>query len=140
LTGGAITSTGTLSMSGAYTGTFTVTGELRGTADIIAYYSDERLKDFQGTIPNALDKVNQLNGYYFTENEEAKKLGYNNDQRQVGVSAQEVQTVLPEVIKNAPINDAHDTDYLTVQYEKIVPLLIEAIKELTEKVNKLESN
>jgi hypothetical protein len=117
-----------------------ITGTLTATDDITAYYSDERLKDFQGTIPDALDKVNQLNGYYFVENKEAKKLGYNNPNRQVGVSAQEIRDVLPEVTKSAPINDVHGTDYLTVQYEKVVPLLIESIKELSEKVKKLEDN
>ena len=68
----------------------------------------------------------QLNGYYFTENQTAKELGYENDRLQVGVSAQEVQKVLPEVVTEAPIDDK----YLTVWYDKLIPLLIEAIKEL----------
>ena len=68
----------------------------------------------------------QLNGYYYTENETAKELGYNNDRLQVGVSAQEVQKVLPEVVTEAPIDD----NYLTVWYDKLIPLIIEAIKEL----------
>jgi hypothetical protein len=104
-------------------------GEIRATNDVTAYYSDERLKDFHGNIDSALDKVNQLNGYYFTENETAKELGYDNDKRQVGVSAQEVQAVLPEVVAAAPISD----EYLTVKYEKLAPLFIEAIKEIDKK-------
>ena len=71
-----------------------------------------------------------MTGYYFKENEVAKSLGYNNDKRQVGVSAQEVEAVLPEVVTEAPI----DEKYLTVWYEKLVPLLIEAIKELDDKI------
>ena len=70
-----------------------------------------------------------MTGYYFKENETAKSLGYDNNERQVGVSAQEVEAVLPEVVTEAPI----DKKYLTVWYEKLVPLLIEAIKELDDK-------
>ena len=126
-------------MSGSYSGTFTAS-TLHSSGDVIAYYSDERLKDFEGTIPNALDKVSQLNGYYFTANETAKELGFDNDQRQVGVSAQEVEAIMPEIIKSAPINEEHGTDYKTVQYEKLVPLLIEAIKELKGEIEELKGN
>jgi hypothetical protein len=109
------------------------TGEIRATNEITAYFSDARLKDFEGTIDNAVEKVKQLNGYYFRENKLAKTLGYSNDSRQVGVSAQEVQTVLPEIITKAPISD----EYLTVKYEKMVPLLIEAIKEQQTMIDQL---
>ena len=126
---GALAVTGTLA-----SGALTVTGAITATSEITAYFSDARLKDFHGTIDNALNKVNSLNGYYFTENEIAKSLGYNNDARQVGVSAQEVLTVMPEVIGVAPIHG----EYMAVRYEKLVPLLIEAIKELTAKVTELE--
>ena len=55
--------------------------------------------------------------------------------REVGVSAQQVQAVQPEVVAPAPIDDK----YLTVRYERLVPLLIEAIKELDAKVKALEA-
>ena len=131
--GGALTSfkAGSLGVGTAASGT---AGEIRATNNVTAYYSDARLKDFKGTIPNALAKVQALNGYYFTENALAKELGYNNDHQQVGVSAQEVEAVLPEVVTAAPIS----AEYKTVYYDKLVPLLIEAIKELSDKVNKLE--
>ena len=70
-----------------------------------------------------------MTGYYFKENDLAKSFGYDNEKRQVGVSAQEVESVLPEVVTEAPFN----ADYKSVWYEKLVPLLIEAIKELDDK-------
>ena len=115
------------------------TGEIRATGSITSYYSDARLKDFKGTIKNALDKVLALNGYYFTENEKAKELGYNDDSLQVGVSAQEVESVLPEIVVEAPINtNIPGADYKTVHYEKLVPLLIEAIKEQQKQIEELK--
>jgi hypothetical protein len=108
---------------------------IRVAGDIVAYYSDARLKDFHGRINGALDKVLKINGYYYTENEKAKELGYNTGKTQVGVSAQEVEEVLPEVIKDAPIGHG----YKTVQYERMIPLLIEAIKELKEENDELKA-
>ena len=110
------------------------TGDFRATGNITAYYSDARLKDFMGTIPEPLIKINKLNGYYFKENALAKSLGYNNNKLQVGVSAQEVESVLPEIVTEAPI----DNKYKTVWYNKLVPLLIEGIKTLTDENNILK--
>jgi len=114
--------------------TIYIRGTILGYKDITAYYSDSRLKDFHGVIENPLDKVMKLNGYYWTENEKAKELGYNNDRMQVGVSAQEIEKVLPELIKDAPIGHG----YKTIDYGKITPLLIEAIKELKNEINQLK--
>ena len=115
-------------------------GEIRATNVITSYYSDERLKDFHGTIDNALNKVMALNGYYFTENAKAKELGYKNNARQVGVSAQEVRNVLPEVVTDAPINgNFKNADYITVYYDKLVPLLIEAIKEQQKQIEEIKN-
>jgi hypothetical protein len=108
------------------------TGAIYATGDITAFYSDDRLKTKLGNIDGALNKVLSLNGFYFEPNETAINLGYE-VKKQVGVSAQEVQAVLPEVVVPAPI----DQEYMTVHYHKIVPLLIEAIKELNEKIEKL---
>ena len=99
--------------------------------DVITNYSDERLKTIIAPIDNALDKVKALEGFYYTPNKKALDIGVESNQlSRVGVSAQQVQTVLPEAVKQAPIGHG----YLTVQYEKLVPLLIEAIKELSAKV------
>ena len=136
LSGGTITSTGTLTMSGSYSGAFSATG------DITAFSSDERLKNFKGKIENALDKVERLNGYYYEWNDTAKGIDADafKDGIQIGVNAQEVEKVMPEVVTNAPIVDIHnlDTDYKTVYYDKLVPLLIEAIKELKAEIADLK--
>jgi len=108
-------------------------GEIRATNNITAYYSDDRLKTKLGAIIGALAKVKSLNGFYYEANETAQALGYEAI-REVGVSAQEVQAVLPEIVVPAPI----DEKYWTVRYEKLVPLLIEAIKELSEEVERLK--
>ncbi len=117
---------------GVGTGASGTAGEIRATNNVTAYYSDDRLKTKLGAIEDALSKVKSLSGFYYEANETAQALGYE-VKREVGVSAQEVQRVQPEVVAPAPIDDK----YLTVRYEKLVPLLIEAIKELSEKVEKL---
>ena len=111
-----------------------VTGNLRVTGDVIAFVSDDRLKTNKVGLTNALDKVNSLSGFTYNFNETAGALGFSTTTSEVGVSAQEVQAVLPEAIKEAPV----ESEYITVSYHKLVPLLIEAIKELSDKVDSLE--
>jgi hypothetical protein len=115
---------------GIGTAASTTTGEIRATNAITSYYSDERLKENIETITNALDKVLSLRGVTYNANQLAESFGYTNKEKQVGVLAGDVQKVLPEAVKPSVINP----EYLTVQYEKIIPLLIEAIKELEAKV------
>jgi hypothetical protein len=103
--------------------------------DITAFASDERLKTNIEPIQNALDKVLSLNGFTYNFNEIGEGLGFDTSLRHAGVSAQEVQAVLPEVVATAPISDK----YITVKYEKLVPLLIESIKELNSKIDELTS-
>jgi hypothetical protein len=111
------------------------TNALSVTGDITAFASDIRLKTNIRPIENALSKVCSLSGFTYNFNGIAANLGLLSEDRIAGVSAQEVLEVLPEAVKPAPVN----SEYLTVQYEKLVPLLIEAIKELQEKVKTLES-
>ena len=100
--------------------------------------SDDRLKTNKSPITEALKKVNSINGFTYNWNDKAKDLlDLNSNKLQIGVSAQEVQKVLPEVVKSTqPINT--DEEILVVSYEKLVPLLIEAIKQLSDKVDSLE--
>lgn len=133
-TSGGLSGTPAITVGPITSGAHAVTGAITATGNITAYYSDDRLKTKLGIIPNALDKVKSLEGFYYQANEVAQALGYE-VKREVGVSAQSVQAVMAEVVAPAPI----DPQYLTVQYEKLVPLLIEAIKELTAKVEALEA-
>jgi len=108
-------------------------GEIRATNNVTAYYSDDRLKTKLGDIDNALDKIDTLAGFYYEANQTAQDLGYT-VVREVGVSAQSVQAVMPEVVAPAPIDDR----YLTVRYERLVPLLIQGIKELRAEIKALK--
>ena len=125
---GAITSTGaiagtTLAMSstGSFGSNLSVTGTITASGDITAF-SSEVLKDDIRTIDNALNKVADMRGVYFTKDGEAG----------TGVIAEEVEAVLPEVVK--------DGEYKSVAYGNIVGVLIEAVKELKEEVKSLKEN
>lgn len=106
-------------------------GEIRATGNITAYYSDDRLKKRLYNIDNALNKVLSLNGFIYVPNNIAKSLGYE-EIEDVGLSAQQVQAILPWAVVPAPI----DNQYLTLRYEKVIPLLVEAIKELANKLDR----
>ena len=121
---------GSIGVGTAATGT---SGEIRATNNITAYYSDDRLKTRLGNIENALAKLMSLNGFKYQANETAQALGYAVIP-EIGLSAQEVQAVLPEVVVPAPI----DEKYLTIHYERVIPLLVEAIKELKAEVDSLK--
>jgi len=146
LTGTTVTYSGSgrVNSLGVGTAASGTAGEILATNNVTAYYSDARLKNFQGPIPDALEKVKALGGYLYVENELAKSFGFNSDDQQVGVSAQEVAAVMPHVIALAPFDmapggqSASGQNYMTVRYERLVPLLIEAIKELSVKVETLE--
>ena len=128
---------------------FYVSGDIASTGDITAYYSDIRLKDIHSNINNPLEIINNLNGFYYTPNELAKSLGINKNKMEIGLSAQDVQKVLPELVNIAPFDMMLDEDgkiisksgnnYLTISYERIVPILIEGIKEQNKKITNLEN-
>lgn len=91
----------------------------------VGAYSDERLKTNIRTVDNALDKVSSMRGVYFDRDGRAS----------VGVIAQEIVKVLPEVVPEVK----NDGDYLSVSYGNIIGVLIEAIKELRAEVEKLKT-
>jgi len=105
--------------------------------DVVAFStSDERLKENIKPLDNALDKVLKISGVEFDWKElteEEKKTIHGNQGHDVGVIAQEIEEVLPEVVTT------RDTGYKAVKYEKIVPLLIEAIKEQQQQIEELKN-
>jgi len=117
---------------------------MRGYYDIIAYASDRRLKENVKVIDNAIDKVKQLTGMTYNWNSVGAQYGWSpSSEREAGVFAQDVQAVLPEAVKLAPFDSElgkskSGENFLTVKYEKIVPLLIEAIKEQQIQIEELK--
>ena len=104
---------------------------IRTAGDIVAYYSsDRRLKDNIQPIENALEKIRLIGGYTFEWNEISHK---ETGKKDVGVIAQEVEEVLPEVV------ETRSNGYKAVNYEKLTALLIQSNKELLDRVEKLES-
>jgi predicted nucleic acid-binding Zn-ribbon protein len=109
-------------------GVVTIDDTLNVYGDVTAYYSsDERLKDNVTPITNAIDKMKLIGGYEFDWNNLSKHEGHD-----VGVIAQEIEKVLPEVVTT------RSNGYKAVKYEKLAALLIQANKELIERVEELE--
>jgi hypothetical protein len=127
------------------TGALAVTGAITATGDITAYYSDGRLKENLKIISNPIEKIRKIIGYTYNTNELGKVLlnNENDNDSTVGLIAQDLQKVLPEAVKLAPFdrdengNSKSGENYLTIQYEKVVPLLVEAIKEQQIKIDNL---
>ena len=137
-------------------------GNISAIYNVVAYASDKRLKENVVEIPNAIDKIKQIRGVTFDWKNEAEELGFVPETKynDLGVIAQEIQAVLPQAVKPAPF-DAWTPDpsisyeqeyldkmmgtsksgenYLTVQLEKLVPLLIEGIKEQQNQIDELRT-
>ena len=124
-----------------------VVGAITATGDITAYSSDKRLKKNVKIISNPLDKLNVLSGFtYDWSLDKCSEAGFKpKDEKQIGVFAQDVQSVIPQAVKPAPFDTDNEglsisgDNYLTVQYEKIVPLLIESIKEQQKQIEELRN-
>ena len=103
--------------------------QIEASGDVIAFSSsDKRLKDNIVRIENPLEKVGKIGGYTFDWNDNQETY----TGKDVGVIAQEIQEVLPEVVTE------RGTGYLAVKYEKIVPLLIESVKELKQEIDDIK--
>ena len=109
-------------------------GTIFATNDITAWYSsDKNLKTNVETIENALDTLDGIRGVYFDWNETARRMYPERTERDIGVIAQEVEAVLPELVQT------RDNGYKAVKYEKMVAFLIQVVKELKAEVAELKS-
>ena len=103
---------------------------LKVAGDVVAFVSsDKRYKDNIVNISSPLDKLSKINGVSFNWNEISHK---ETGKKDIGVIAQEIEEVLPEIV------ETRDNGYKAVDYPKLTALLIEAVKELSDKVKKLE--
>ena len=111
-------------------------GDLHVDGDVIAYsttVSDKALKDNVLTLENSLDKVSKLRGVEYTWNATSRK-----GQKDIGVIAQEVEEVIPEIVREKEMALIEGGTYKTVDYEKLTAVLIEAVKELKGEVKELK--
>ena len=133
---GEITFSNTTNSTSKTTGAVKISGgvgiskTLNVGEDVVAYASsDRRLKDEITPISNPIDKINQIGGYSFIWNSEKQNIYKGKD---YGVIAQEIEEILPELV------DTRENGYKAVKYDKLVSLLIEGIKELSEEVKELK--
>ena len=127
--------------------TLTVDGAIICSKGITTSFSDDRLKNYTSNIENPIDLINRLNGFHFVPNDLAMTYGFTKTP-DVGLSAQEVQSILPEIVKLAPFDMARDNynnivsksgdNFLTICYEKMAPLFVESIKALKKELNELK--
>ena len=113
----------------------------------ITPFSDDRLKNQTSNIRNPIDLISKLNGFHYIPNEIAQQYGFKK-RSDIGLSAQEVQNIFPEIVSLAPFDMARDNynnivsksgdNYLTINYEKLAPLFVESIKDLKKELNELK--
>jgi hypothetical protein len=128
-----------------------VDGSIGATGDITASYSDERLKSITEQIKDVLPTLNKINGFRYICNDIGSKYGYDENKKELGLSAQEIQKYYPELVTLAPFDSAYDSEtnkiisksgenYLTLKYERLVPVLLQGIKELNMHVENIRAN
>jgi hypothetical protein len=121
--------------------------------DLVQYYSDERLKEKTGTLNGALEAIKSWTPFKYVDNALANSFNFGSSKTQIGLSAQEVEAFYPELVELAPFdveNDFSDEtnprrvsksgeNYLTLNYTRLVPILVQAIKEQQAKIEELEN-
>lgn len=124
---------------------FYVANEIAATGNVTAYYSDQRLKENLKPIPNALETVKSWTGYTYNANVTAQSFGYDPEKKEIGLLAQDVQKTTPEAVEPAPFDrtatkgkSLTGKHYLTLKYDRLVPVLVEAIKEQDKEIQELK--
>jgi hypothetical protein len=126
-----VTTAGALAV-GSGAGTPTTDGLIRATNDVIAFFgSDSRLKENVTPIVNPIEKISQIGGY--TYDWIPMEGIHENEGHDVGVIAQEIEAILPEIVTT------RDNGYKAVKYERLVALLIECVKEQQNQITNLEN-
>ena len=127
------TTSGTKRVEIASDGGFYAYANIYATSDVVAYSSsDPVLKENKELIDNPLEKICKLGGYSFDWKESAKEHGNHLEGHDYGVMADEIADVLPELVQT------RDNGIRAVKYDKLVPLLIEGIKELKQELNMIK--
>lgn len=127
----------------------TVNGTIAASQDIVAYYSDERLKHITEYVNDVLPNLSKINVFKYNCNDLAEFYGFDKSKNEIGFSAQEIQKYYPELVTLAPFDTIRNEEtnkimsksgenYLTLKYDRLTPVLLQAIKELNHKYNVLE--
>ena len=132
-------------------GILQVNGDIRSNGNITAYYSDERLKTITEYVSDVLPTLSKIRVFRYNCNDLAASYGYDKNKKEIGLSAQEIQKYYPEVVSIAPFDAKYDEEtkelisksgekYLTLDYERLVPILLQGIKDLNNIVEKMQEN
>lgn len=107
-------------------------GAISAAGNITGFVSDDRLKTKLGQILSPISKIQAITPFYYELNAKGRELTGDTD-RHIGLSAQEVERIMPEVVVPAPSNP----EYKTIRYAELVPLLVAAIKEQQTQIDAL---
>jgi len=130
---GAQTASNTTSGTLVVTGGVGISGALYVGADIYSYASsDIRLKENLSKIDNSLEKLLKISGYEYHWNKIAQEMYPERTMQDVGVIAQEVKEIVPSAVVE------REDGYLAVRYDKLIPLLIEAVKALKAEIEDMK--
>ena len=103
------------------------------TATDFAATSDANLKNVIRNIQNATDKIKNISGVEFTWNNIAKNIGVSDSEEvQIGVLAHQIKQLYPSMVYT------HEDGYMRVNYDKLIPILIESIKELSDRIDSIQ--